>query len=460
MNRRRMIATGMMGGNPFAYRKSWLHTIYVSTTGNDTTGNGSKATPYLTLTKAFTVAVAGDGILIANGTYAEGAAGSYWTISKNLANWLTIEPELGQTGDVTITGNGNATYNTYFASATQSHMRFKWIKFGMSEGSAQALRITGTVSYLEFIGCAVVSVSGATEGIYISAGALTNSLLSFCTVLAPASNSFLGVRVSIAAGYDLTINNSNLSGSANFAGGKGLYVTGALGGSIAVNNTTMTAGMPSSVPTGGTVTYTNCTFVGDEVIAGADGTGDGNQAAALATVKYINCTVIKINTTGHALILGYGCTQSLVDNVTIPSAYDYALVLKEHTGTEVRNCHLTGGSSSALLYKAVIGVNCHDNVLVGTGTSGAFQLRNGDSGNKCQNWILQTNAINVSSGKALQIGNDTHDAGGGVCDYNTYQNSSGLGIVRNDANVANLTELQAAWADYDVTTNDVHSTVV
>jgi hypothetical protein len=148
--------------------------------------------------------------------------------------------------------------------------------------------------------------------------------------------------------------------------------------------------------------------------------------------------------------------------VTIASAWDYALVVKENTGTEVKNCHLTSGSGAALYFKAALEANAHNNVLTAA-TGYGFQLLKGDGGTPhlCGDWQLQTNTINVSgSAKALNIGNDTHDAGGGVCDSNTYQNNSGLGAVRNDANVANLTELQAAWGDYDVTTNDAHSAVV
>jgi hypothetical protein len=44
-------------------------TWYVSTTGNDATGDGSAGNPYLTLNKTIKTAVAGDTILVADGTY-------------------------------------------------------------------------------------------------------------------------------------------------------------------------------------------------------------------------------------------------------------------------------------------------------------------------------------------------------------------------------------------------------
>ena len=47
---------------------------YVATTGNDTTGNGTIGNPYKTITKGFSVAVAGDTIQVRGGTYRETVA--------------------------------------------------------------------------------------------------------------------------------------------------------------------------------------------------------------------------------------------------------------------------------------------------------------------------------------------------------------------------------------------------
>lgn len=48
--------------------------IYVATTGNDTTGNGSQGNPYATIQKASTVAQPGDTVLVEDGTYTGGFA--------------------------------------------------------------------------------------------------------------------------------------------------------------------------------------------------------------------------------------------------------------------------------------------------------------------------------------------------------------------------------------------------
>lgn len=72
--------------------------IYVSKTGNDSTGNGSVETPYLTIGKAITVATAGDTISVGTGTYAE-----LVTINKS----LTLTPSSGVKGDAKISSAAN-----------------------------------------------------------------------------------------------------------------------------------------------------------------------------------------------------------------------------------------------------------------------------------------------------------------------------------------------------------------
>ena len=51
--------------------------IFVATNGNDTTGNGSISSPYATLTKATSVAAAGDTIQVRAGSYVQHL---YWDV--------------------------------------------------------------------------------------------------------------------------------------------------------------------------------------------------------------------------------------------------------------------------------------------------------------------------------------------------------------------------------------------
>jgi hypothetical protein len=87
-----------------------MPTLHVSKTatngygvGNDTTGDGSKASPYLTITKAFITAAAnGDSILVNDGIYTESG------FLNPTKTGLTLSPE--NDGAVTIkSANGADT---------------------------------------------------------------------------------------------------------------------------------------------------------------------------------------------------------------------------------------------------------------------------------------------------------------------------------------------------------------
>lgn len=62
-----------------------MTTYYISPTGNDTTGNGSNATPWLTISKAHTSASSGDTIICKDGTYT-------W-VTQAFSKSLTIRAE-------------------------------------------------------------------------------------------------------------------------------------------------------------------------------------------------------------------------------------------------------------------------------------------------------------------------------------------------------------------------------
>jgi len=83
--------------------------IFVATNGNDTTGNGSIGNPYATLTKATSVAVAGDTIQVRAGSYVQGL---YWDTGGNGAPgaYITIQ---AYDGDLTASFVGaSGTTNT------------------------------------------------------------------------------------------------------------------------------------------------------------------------------------------------------------------------------------------------------------------------------------------------------------------------------------------------------------
>ena len=86
-------------------------TIYVTTSGNDSTGNGSVENPYLTISKAFSVALNTSTIIVNDsGTYTvvEGGANQVTTASGKLKTGLTFKAGDGFTP--IFDGGGSATY--------------------------------------------------------------------------------------------------------------------------------------------------------------------------------------------------------------------------------------------------------------------------------------------------------------------------------------------------------------
>jgi parallel beta-helix repeat protein len=81
-------------------------TRYVATNGNDTTGTGSITAPYLTITKAATVAVAGDVIYVRGGVYFQKVA--IWTNGSSTAP-IIYQPYPGESVIIDATGQTTDT---------------------------------------------------------------------------------------------------------------------------------------------------------------------------------------------------------------------------------------------------------------------------------------------------------------------------------------------------------------
>lgn len=419
---------------------------YVRKTGNDSTGDGSYENPWLTLIKAFTVVGAGDVLMIGDGTYAEDSGAGYWSMNKSVADWLVIRPENGLDGNVTITGVSASIGAIYFINTNQ-YLKFYGIKFTQAAANYSMLRVGGTLNHILFEHCQFDTDYGAYG--FFNNSLSTDVKFDYCTFNAGgARRSIYGTPKGIEIDHS------------TFTGGRSIdFLTATATDEGSIKNTTISSitNPPLNI-NGGTVTIENIEVSSGGYTAvtfGVDGES-GNQT----TIMMDGCNIDKAtDSLGHALLIGAGCVNCEVSNVTIPNCYDYGIVLKEDQNTELSYSSI-GAPVSALYFKASVSPNAHHNTL--TSPYETFRLqRNNISGNKCSAWTLQNNVLNVSgSGKCLSVGDDVDDAGGGVCDYNTYQDNSGLGVVRSDNDVQSLSELQAAWADYDVTTNDTHSTVV
>lgn len=184
---------------------------WVSKAGNDSTGNGSKANPWLTFAKADASATAGDTVYIKTGVYDEssGALPGTFYATKGL--------KYNAIGGVIMTSTG-ANYVMYTAGAVT--YEFKGIIFDAEAGknvgincyapnvsnstferclikrysqTAYAGAVTHTTS---FKNCVVIgNAAEGTQKFVVGINTLDTCLINNSTIWAYANNSFLNVRV-------------------------------------------------------------------------------------------------------------------------------------------------------------------------------------------------------------------------------------------------------------------------
>ncbi len=90
---------------------------YVSSTGDDTTGNGTAGAPFASIGKAYTTMLDGDIIHVASGTYTNGVAADYITVTKS----FTI---MGAGAGSTIIQNGTEPISITNTAAQKRFLSF------------------------------------------------------------------------------------------------------------------------------------------------------------------------------------------------------------------------------------------------------------------------------------------------------------------------------------------------
>lgn len=155
--------------------------IYVSTTGNDATGDGSIGTPYKSIWKAINESGTGDDIIVRGGTY----NGTVFIKNHNgtSGDWLTIKPYTGET--VILQSNAKEMYDD---NATIKITCAEWVRItGFTIRNSRCYGITSrkdTVHHILIDNMTITNCSAS--GIYIyrdgSSGKPHNISVENCTV--------------------------------------------------------------------------------------------------------------------------------------------------------------------------------------------------------------------------------------------------------------------------------------
>lgn len=422
--------------------------IYVRTTGNDTTGNGSTGTPYKTLVKALTVAVAGDTILMGAGTYAEDSGSGYLYLNNlNYASYVRIEPESG-VNDVVITGT-SATYSMQIASA--SRIMFRRVTFRSQDQNVTNVTrfVTANMSALKFIECVyqVIGKSGVTNvavGSAWTSGTVTISDIEFvgCTVEQIGTYYVAGLLLD-ASGLTNRPSDIRIINHKSIIGSFGIRMMG-VSRFIIANPDCVSFDTAISV---------NTIQVGEDNYTGTDITG-----------IIVNPKSYSVN--GHGMVIGGGCSDIHLDRGVIiggaNASSGQGLVIKNATGYRISNVSVVGGYLSTLYIKAASGGLIEKSGFYARfSTASALRVGiNSENNSKAGNNALRQNYFYSYNAPIFDWQGSSGDAGGNFCNQNVYaaRGASTLGTVYG-ASVTTLAGVQAAWSAYDVPNNDSASRI-
>lgn len=422
-----------------------MTTYYVRKTGNDTTGTGATALPWLTIAKALTVAVAGDTILIGDGTYAENNTGGTLTIGTAYASTLTISSESGDKRAVIISGS------TSSVNLTGSNITFHGVTFRNVLNTVNGAVVFGgsTASNIRLLGCVLQVQSNSAQVNY-----------GIRTSWTTASSVFAGIEVS----------NCEIEQFGPFRV-LGIYMGWSGVGTTASRfvfsgNKITTAGYAIRLEgiTDVEVTNNDCNSFGlggsDHCFSlGIDNTTGETCSGVVAGNRFRDPD-------GHCALIGAGCDGvTFVGNTVIggtSTSLGSALIVKQATNIVLLRNTIISGGNSGLYFKAATDCQAYDNDIR-CNYSTAMALRVGrDTANSdtCSNLTIRRNRFHVTSGQAINIGPDIDDSGGSIVDENVYvvAGSGSLGSVRSNT-VTTLSGLRAAWATYNRPNNDANSRI-
>jgi hypothetical protein len=471
---------------------------YVRKTGDDITGDGTTALPWLTIPKAVTALAAGDTLKIGSGTYASNSGSGYLSLANlAYASTVTIESESGS-NDVIIQGASSSTYNTRITGTT-AKITFKNLTFAMRVNTnASAIKIeTGANLTVESCAATVLSGTSARYGFWLSGAsgtASSNITFTSCSVTSDGTNKVTGMLATTASSTltNLTLTNCmfdvsevgnnpsrmalNITGDVTgvtITGGTytstssdlpAIYIVGAAGHHV--TDVTLTGVTGSGYAQGARIvgcdnlTITNGIFTSVDAIGlliGTDGfTGEsvtGTITGARASSEH-----------SHAMLIGAGATGIVITGITsiATEAPDIGFVFKEALNCSLINSVIFGGGTAALYFKASTGCSAIGN-RIGNSTGYCLQFANNNiSLNKVVGATVTNNRFFASGSASLfNIGADVDLGAGNVVDYNYLRitGTGNFGDVYGTEDITTLAGVRTAWSTYETGSNDAHSSM-
>lgn len=413
-----------------------MSTYYVRKTGNDTSGDGSSVNPWLTISKAFLAVSSGDTIKVGSGTYNESTSGlNFFYLNRVFESFVTIESESGLV-DVVLSNNSHVTYSVRIN--VSAYVKFRNIKITPAATCSYSVffQDANGTNHIEFENCVIEHVSdGSTRYCVYGAMTGTNSISDISFVNCQFQKTGTGFVTSVYFSRSVitaSISNITLTNCAAYNDGGILF--------LGVENVLVEKGSITS-----TAALNNALYIGNDALTGLPASGIVTGVAITGLLA-------------HGLIVGAGAHDTIVSQCCV-SGKDNSIVIKENTGTEIKNCLVLSGTASGIYCKAATNANIHHNTIRAY-QGVCFKLNEGDTGNKSGNCTVKNNRMySFSDGEIFLWGGAAGDSGGCICDENTYKTASAgkFGSVKSDTDVRNLMGLRSAWSGYGDSTNDSKS---
>jgi len=269
-----------------------MSVYYVSTNGNDTTGNGSQGLPWLTLTKAENSASDGDTVNVGAGTFQEA---TYLTAAKQIA-WVGAG-----IGSTILRGNNSSRVIYLNSTKTKSFTGFTIS--GASSGTQPAYQVEGGTGNMAttFTNCDFID--GKTTTIRMNSGMLGVTLVNCTCTLGTTQAQFLH-ELGGASGWTLT--------NCTITAPTGLTMNGLIYG--------------GAVATSGTFSITGCTLIVLSNYAPLRFTNSGFTSAIITD----NIITVGSNNTRavNELINFSGTCEFKRNTITIPSTSTATIPIK------------------------------------------------------------------------------------------------------------------------------------
>ena len=452
-----------------------LATIYVSGTspkslpaGNDTTGDGSYATPYATVWKALnSVATYGGVKILVDGTTSENSSGRM-IVPKAYTNWVLVDSYSGRPEDFVMTAATNTNPVFQIRSAAAGFLQIRNCTFRTTADGQLCVQSIPTAQLtgggpVRFFDCIleVRRTSGSVgRAIDIQKDFWNQTSWEFINCAFKATGSGANYPVIILATPD-TVNNSTYQIYTNI----GLYRCRTTDANWSDYSYRM-AGI-----NGYTVLDSLITTAGNHAfVAGTDTSGgSGGSVPARCTNVFVARNYFYAGgSDGHGALIGEAVNGAIFDHNVVGGAVQ-GVVVKGATNAWVRRNWVTvtgTGALNGLYNKASAGVRFLDNFVYTQRSSGGTTAFREDWDNVSSqkagtttlvgNWLI---ADGNSSVTVLQWASSSGSTGGGISDRNVFETRNGavLGSIRGTA-VTTMVGARSAWASAalsgDRTTSD------